>query len=56
MLKVYQQMIHMAQSLDLIPRQMIGVWTRSVSTRFSRLSMESSRLTRDETAETVSRD
>ena len=41
--------------LDFIPGELIGVWTRSVSTRF-RLVMEMSRLTRDETAEPVSQD
>ena len=47
--------IHTTKSLDFIPEELIGVWTRSVSTRF-RLIMEMDRLTRDETAEPVSRD
>ena len=47
--------IHTAKSLDFIPGEWIGVWTRPVSTRF-RLIMGMSRLTRHKTAEPVSRD
>ena len=36
--------IHTTKSLDFIPEELIGVWTRSVSTRF-RLIMEMGRLT-----------